>query len=129
MDIFPTFLKAAGGNAEEYELDGTDILPVVCEGAASPHAEVFWEMGKQTAVRKGKWKLVLNGQLCEGVAPKDEIFLSDMLADPGETVNLSSQHPELVSELTSAAEQWRKGIEDRWNNYWLKCHGRTTDWF
>ena len=78
MDIFPTFLKAAGGDPSEYEIDGLDIMPMVVEGAPTPHKEIFWEQGGQTAVRRGKWKLVLNGQLIEGAPPKDEVHLSDL---------------------------------------------------
>ncbi|RKY58262.1 MAG: sulfatase, partial [Candidatus Latescibacterota bacterium] len=78
MDIFPTYLKAAGGDPSEYELDGLDIMPMVAEGAPTPHKEIFWEQGGQTAVRRGKWKLVLNGQLVEGAPPEDEVHLSDL---------------------------------------------------
>lgn len=65
MDIFPTFVKAAGGTLSEYKLDGKDIIHVVTENANSPHKEIFWEMMDQTAVRSGKWKLVLNGRLVQ----------------------------------------------------------------
>ena len=72
MDVFPTFLQAAGGDPSRYELDGVDVLPVVASGAPSPHGRIFWEMGQQTAVREGRWKLVLHGQLVEGAPPEDE---------------------------------------------------------
>src|SRR5919197_3187140 len=65
MDVFPTLLAAAGGDPSRYELDGRDVLPMLADGAPSPHREVFWEMGRQTAVRRSRWKLVLNGQLVE----------------------------------------------------------------
>ena len=35
MDMFPTFLAAAGGDTSEYELDGLDVLPMVANG--EPH--------------------------------------------------------------------------------------------
>jgi len=63
MDIFPTFLKAAGGDITEYELDGLDIMP------------------------------------------------------------------EITAQLTAAAQSWRNKIEERWKNYWLPRHGRSTDWW
>src|SRR5437867_2451889 len=126
IDIFPTFLTAAGGDPRGYELDGLDVLPMLAEGAPSPHRDVFWEMGRQTAVRRGKWKLVLNGQLVESDRterpigpPQDDVFLADLEADPGETRNQRDEKPELVSELRSAAERWRAGIEARWDRQWL----------
>lgn len=123
VDIFPTFLKAAGCDISAYETDGADILPVLTECVASPHQELYWEIGNQTAVRKGKWKLVLKGQLVEGVPPEDEIFLADLEADMGERCNLKDKHPELVEELRLKAETWRAGIEKRWTEEWApKVH-------
>ncbi|MEU6644527.1 sulfatase-like hydrolase/transferase [Saccharomonospora sp. NPDC046836] len=119
MDVFPTVLTAAGGKPERYELDGRDVLPVLADGAASPHDRLFWEQGAQTAVRQGCWKLVLNGQLEEGLPPAEPVFLADLAEDPGETMNRAAGHPEVVSELTAAATTWRDGIEQRWAEEWL----------
>jgi len=118
MDVFPTFLQAAGGDPSQFALDGLDILPMVTQGQASPHDSIFWEMGKQTAVRQGKWKLVLNGRLTEGAPPEDEVHLSDLDQDMGERVNLKDQQPELTAELKSLAESWREGIETVWRDKW-----------
>jgi arylsulfatase A-like enzyme len=127
MDVFPTFLKAAGGDPSEYELDGLDVLPVVTEKAESPHAEIFWEMNKQTAVRRGDWKLVLNGVLVEGADPEDEVFLTNLADDMGERDNHAGRRPEIVTELRGAAEEWRKGIEERWEREWKpKISGMTS---
>jgi arylsulfatase A-like enzyme len=114
MDIFPTVLAAAGGDPEAYELDGRDITPMVAEGAPSPHEDVFWELGVQTAVRRGRWKLVLNGQLIQDEPQPDPVFLADVVADMAESRNLADEQPELVAELRDAAERWRQGIEERW---------------
>jgi arylsulfatase A-like enzyme len=118
MDIFPTFLRAAGGDPAEYELDGLDVLPMVTEKAATPHEQIFWEMGKQTAVRRGDWKLVLNGQLVEGAPPEDDVFLTMLADDPGERENHAARRPEIVVELRRVAETWRAGIEERWEREW-----------
>jgi arylsulfatase A-like enzyme len=114
MDIFPTVLGAAGGDPTAYELDGRDVTALVAEGAATPHDELFWEMGVQTAVRRGKWKLVLNGQLIPDQPQMPPVFLADVEADMAETRNLADENPELVAELRGAAERWRRGIEERW---------------
>jgi arylsulfatase A-like enzyme len=79
---------------------------------------VFWEIGRQTAVRRGRWKLVLSGQLVEGMPPADDVFLADLETDPAETRNLRDEHPSLVGELRAAAESWRQGIERRWDRQW-----------
>lgn len=128
MDLFPTFLRAAGGDPTRYELDGMDVLPMVADGAPSPHADrdVYWEIGRQTAVRRGRWKLVLNGQLVEGTPPQDAEFLADLEQDPGERVNLRDREPRRVAELRAAAELWRQGIEARWQREWLPHQNGTT---
>jgi arylsulfatase A-like enzyme len=114
MDVFPTLLGAAGVDASQYELDGLDVLPMVADGAPTPHERVYWEMGDQTAVRRGKWKLVLNGQLVEGAPPEDAVHLSDLEADMGETTNLATELPEIAAELKETADAWRAGVEERW---------------
>ena len=114
MDIFPTLLKEAGGNPGDYELDGRDIMEVMTQGASSPHREIFWEMEEQTAVRRGDYKLVLNGVLEEGEGIQDPVFLSDLSKDPSESRNLAEELPELTRELTRQALAWRNQLEENW---------------
>lgn len=114
MDVFPTLLTLAGGDPTRYHLDGLNILPVLTDGAATPHERIFWELADQTAVREGHYKLVLKGQLVEQEAPEEEVFLSDLSKDPGETTNLAQEMPELASELQEKALTWRAGIEKTW---------------
>ena len=126
MDVFPTFVTAAGGDPSKFELDGRDVTGMITEGSDSPHSEIFWEMHKQTAVRRGNWKLVMNGQLVEGVPVEDDIHLTDLTLDMGERQNLKDEYPELTTDLISMAESWRQDIEDRWSNEWIpKANGTT----
>lgn len=126
MDIFPTVLKAAGGDPSTYELDGLDVMSTVADGAPTPHEEIYWEMNEQTAVRRGKWKLVLDGRLVEGAPEADAVHLSDLEVDVGEKHNLKEAFPELTAELKTAAEAWRQGIEDRWEREWEPNANGTT---
>jgi arylsulfatase A-like enzyme len=114
MDVFPTFLNMAGGDATRYELDGLDLMPYLTAGTAPEERPIFWEMGKQTAVRRGPWKLVIDGQLVEGAPPEDQIHLANLAEDMAEQHNLHDRHPELAAALKSEAESWRAGIEERW---------------
>jgi arylsulfatase A-like enzyme len=127
MDVFPTVLAAAGGEPGHYELDGTDLLPHVADGQPMPERDLFWEMNQQTAVRRGKWKLVLNGQLVEGAPPEDAIHLADLEADRAESTNLKDEHPDLTRELTEAAQTWRAALEERWQSEFASnANGTTT---
>lgn len=126
MDVFPTFVSAAGGNMSDYQLDGKNILPMLTDGEPSPHEAIFWEMGAQTAVRRGKWKLVLKGQLVEGTSAENEVHLANLETDMEERNNLKDEYPELTAALTQLAQTWREEIEDRWQNEWLPKSNGTT---
>ncbi|MGH9674572.1 MAG: sulfatase-like hydrolase/transferase [Bryobacteraceae bacterium] len=118
MDILPTICAAAGVRQPDgHTVDGRDILGVARGEAKSPHDAIFWEQGGQLAARRGRWKLVLNGQVWdrtpEGRKPlqgEDAVFLSDLEADPGETKNLRRAHPEIVDDLTGRIHRWREDV-------------------
>ena len=114
MDILPTCLAGAGISSAEYELDGIDLLPLVAHGSPLPERSLFWELQDQTAVRRGKWKLVLNGRLVEGAPPEDAVHLANLDEDMGERKNLAESEPDLTDELRTKAMEWRNGIEERW---------------
>lgn len=118
-DLFPTILEACGGNAEEYELDGISLMPLIEESGEALHDYLFWEMEGQTAVRRGKYKLVINGRLEEFAQVQDEYFLSDLEKDPGEKNNLAAELPEICEELKNAALLWREQIEKNWEERFL----------
>ncbi len=105
MDVVPTCLEAAGIDLPgDRVIDGESILPMVSEGAASPHEQLCWENGNQLAIREGDWKLVLNGRLTGDTA--DEVHLSNLADDPGERTNLADAKPDFVSRLTEDVELW-----------------------
>jgi len=111
MDIFPTFIKIAGGSVpKDRAIDGKDIFAMAARGAPSPHDAVFWANGAQRAVRRGKWKLILNGKLSFRQKAKDKVFLADLEKDPGESVNLSEKYPQVVKELRNLIECWDKDV-------------------
>jgi arylsulfatase A-like enzyme len=110
LDIFPTFLKAAGGDPNQYQLDGMDLTPILNEKMKVPEREMYWQLGKQTAMRKGNWKLVLDGRLVEGLSPEDEVHLADLSTDMGERINLKALYPEVVGAMTEQIRQWQQHV-------------------
>ncbi|MDP6713182.1 MAG: sulfatase-like hydrolase/transferase [SAR202 cluster bacterium] len=115
MDIVPTVLDAAEADKSQHELDGSSLLEHLTENTSMGERPVFWELGSQTAVRRGKWKLVLNGQLVEHEGPVADVHLANLGDDPSESVNLADDEPEVAAELKRLAEDWRAGIEQRWS--------------
>ena len=109
------------------EIDGIDILPYVADGAVPQERTLFWEMGKQTAVRRGDWKLVLDGQLVEGAPAEDAVHLANLETDMGERHNAKDEQPELTVQLQTEAQNWRADIEARWEcEYAPKKQGTVT---
>jgi arylsulfatase A-like enzyme len=95
-DIIWTFLDGAGLEAKTVR-DGVSLLPFL-RNNGTPHEALFWRAGKARAIRKGKWKLVEFG---------DQISqLFDLETDIGEKTDLSSEHPETVTELRAAWQKW-----------------------
>ncbi|TBL79508.1 sulfatase-like hydrolase/transferase [Paenibacillus thalictri] len=112
MDMFPTLLELAGLPAPE-GIDGRSLHAAVTgtsEAASSPHEEVYWEYNGQLAVRKGDWKLVLNGRLDFGRPVPDAVHLSNVQDDPGERVNVKDQHPDMAEQLTALAKAWYEQV-------------------
>jgi len=118
-DILPTACHAAAiSPPADRRLDGANIWPVLTQAARSPHEYLAWANGPQLAIRKGKWKLVLNGVVHDGTAEgerpltgEDAVFLSDLDADPAETRNLRHSNPEIADELQTLLGRWRKEVE------------------
>ncbi len=107
--------RAIGATASG--LDGSDILDVTAGTAKSPHEAIYWSQGGQLAVRRGRWKLVINGRTFdrspEGSNPlpgDDAMFLSNLESDPQETKNLRRLHPNLADELATLAARWQESL-------------------
>lgn len=101
MDVMPTFLGMAGLSAPG-DLDGRDQRGMILEKGASAHESVHWVYTNARAVRKGKWKLILNPpQFPEDPLGKvsDKLWLSNLEEDPGEKRNWAAQNQEVVREL------------------------------
>lgn len=121
-DWMPTLAKIVGGKTRPAsELDGRDILPVLTEGAKSPHEELLIVGGTpdRRAIRVGHWKLVAAGADDDADQTKprkarnksdaagNELF--NLADDIGEKNNLAAQHPDKVKELRAKLDAAMKG--------------------
>ncbi len=118
IDIFPTFLKAAGGKISGYELDGKDFMPVWTKEDKSPHDMLFWEFRGQVAVRCGRFKLVLNGFDVEGISEEDKVHLADLESSEADNVNVKEKYPQVTKRLKNAAENWYKNAKQYYDKKW-----------
>ena len=104
QDWLPTLLEAAGVEPPDGR-DGLSLLPgLTGKGVQERHPFLYWELGRQQALRKGRWKLVRTFPK-EGAAPAVELF--DLEKDPGEKTDRSRARPETAEALLRLMEQAR----------------------
>jgi len=103
LEILPTLLAAAGTTApKDLDLDGFDMLPVLRGDQPSPRTEMFWQRRSDRAARVGHWKW-LDSAKGKG--------LYDLLSDPGETRDLSSEKPEVLEMMRGKFAAWRAAMD------------------
>lgn len=102
VDLYPTLLKLAGARPEQkLPLDGKDAWEAIAESGPSPREEILHNVEPtRGALRKGPWKLVVQGTLPadDADAPR-KIELFNIEEDPGEKSDRAAAQPERVREL------------------------------
>ncbi|MCK5465187.1 MAG: DUF4976 domain-containing protein, partial [Bacteroidales bacterium] len=73
-----------------------------------PHYHLGSGMKPASAIRKGKFKLIEWHEDFLSGKPAWELY--DLDSDPGETRDLSADHPEILEELRMDLHQWRGKI-------------------
>lgn len=122
VDWNVTLRKLAGAEPRGPKPDGRDMWPALLGDTKPVHEEILINAAPGTgALRRGDWKLVINGHLrYKGGAPgpafswaellresklppmaasHQELELFNLAEDPGETRDLSARHPDIVREL------------------------------
>ncbi len=101
-DCFPTLAELAQVKPPE-NIDGISIVPTllgedIVGRRQRQHKFLYWEYGKQTAVRMGNFKAIQPG--------KDKPFeLYDLSKDIGEQNNIAAEHPDVLTTMQAYAKQ------------------------
>ena len=108
-DLLPTLADLAGVEPPDVHLDGRSLTAVLYDAAApTPHVNhaLHWQTGEgpnaDWAVREGDWKLIgrtRDTTRADKGAEVVTLFLANIAEDPGETNNVASERPDLVSRL------------------------------
>ena len=111
-DLMPTLAEITGAEIPE-NIDGISFLPTLTgKGKQKEHDYLFWEFheqGGKMAVRMGNWKAV---KLNINKAPQGEIELYDLSTDIGETRNVASSNPEIVSRMEELMKEAHNQSKD-----------------
>jgi arylsulfatase A-like enzyme len=115
MDFYPTIASVVGHDpATLPKHDGVDVLPLWkgTRGVKGPRESFFYfKRNELQAVRSGRWKLRHAFEMETASDPK-RLELYDLTADPGETRDLASLHPEVVARLAKAMADVRAELGD-----------------
>lgn len=133
IDLLPTIAAISNASLPSRKIDGVNITPLLMgDPDADPrsHLVYYYQKNSLEAIRKGAWKLVFphahrtyykntpgyNGW--PGEQPQDTtgLALYDLRLDPGETVDVKSEFPEVVDELGRLADQYRDELGDALSN-------------
>jgi len=113
MDLLPTIAELCGISNLPKGIEGKSLVKTIHHNTSPGHGLMFWQLGKQWAVREGDWKLIGNpvdpSDRYSLDAEKDGLFLSNLKVDSTESVNLATQYPEKVDHLLRAYMDWEYG--------------------
>lgn len=117
MDLWPTFVKLAGGDIpQDRILDGVDISPTLFGTAPSPRETMFYYRGTELmAVRHKEWKAHFFTQGAYGPEARkrekhDPPLLFNLHHDPSERFNLNEKHPEVLEQIANIVSTHRKNL-------------------
>ena len=105
-DLLQACVRLSGASPpKNLVLDGNDPLPLLCDGAQSPHESLYFQYRNHAALRMGDWKIVREN-------PDQDWQLFHLQEDPSESQNLSQKMPKRLARLSKEFGRWQKSISD-----------------
>ncbi|MFH1717819.1 MAG: sulfatase-like hydrolase/transferase [Planctomycetota bacterium] len=102
MDLLPTMASIAGAQLPaRRKLDGVDLLPKLTKNERLPERTLFWRYLKERAVRKGPWKLLVQGS---------NVKLYNLDHDLGEKNDLAEVEQAKVKQLKDELAAWERDV-------------------
>jgi arylsulfatase A-like enzyme len=107
MDLTASILAVTGAAAPvEAQLEGMNLFPVWEGRAPELERTLFWRSGagpaKQTAVRRGEWKVIVDGP---------HTYLFDLSTDLSERNDLAKWRQDLAQELYTLLAAWEASVD------------------
>ena len=121
VDLFPTILDLCGIQPEaDLAIDGASFRNVLNDPDVKSSSVRYWQWNRgvpdythNAAIRDGRWKLV-RPFVTRGTTSEQSTLptvLYDLANDPGETIDVSVQHPEQQTKMRSKLDVWSREIE------------------
>ena len=108
VDLLATVADVVGAELQPGQgEDSFSFLPVLrCEPFPRPLRDPLVHRGRgQFAIRDGRWKLVFGKNPDDRGAPGPPAELFDLEADPAETADVLTDHPDVVEQLRRRAQE------------------------
>jgi arylsulfatase A-like enzyme len=107
MDLTASILAAANITIpSDARLEGIDLFPILRGQAAEVERTLFWRTTvfnqNQRAVRRGNWKLLVDGT---------HVMLFDLAQDPGEHNDLANQRQDVARQLRPLIAEWERDVD------------------
>ncbi len=116
MDLLPTLAELAGATLPaDRVLDGVSQARVLTTGEGHPRQGLvyYWD-SELRAIRNRRYKAHFVTGSAYGLGERrtehQRPLLYDLQADPGEHVDVAAAHPDVVAELTRAADAHRRTV-------------------
>ena len=88
---------------QDVVFDGRDPLPVLTEGAPSPHRSFFFAFRGHAALRMGDWKIVRE-------KPSLPWQLFNLANDIQESQDVADRNPDRLAELVAEIGEWKRSF-------------------
>jgi arylsulfatase A-like enzyme len=100
IDILPTLAELTGTKlVGKKPLDGMNLAPWLLGTASDTQdRQIFSHWGRRVSVRTAQYRLDGTG------------LLYDMIADPGQTRDISAEQPAVKAKLADAVAEWRRTV-------------------
>jgi arylsulfatase A-like enzyme len=107
MDLTATILAATrSASPTGARLEGIDLLPIVAAQAPTTERTLFFRIAtasrQQRAVRRGEWKLLVDGS---------HLMVFNLLRDIGERDDVAREHPEVARALLPLLKEWERDVD------------------
>ena len=106
LDYYPTVLDILGFTMPDQPepIDGISMLPFIKGNMKERQVPIGFESKKQVAFMNNRYKIYSPDQ-------GQHFELYDIINDPQETTDISTEHPDIVKELSAELSRWRESCK------------------